>query len=595
LPEEAAPKERALPPGHPIVGGIARGRVIDVDGNAVAGVSLVLVPHGNGISLEVFRSAEESRKDPVATSGGDGTFEMKTRIGGGTLLAGSATMTTVFAADVSSPQAGVQEDLVVVVAPRGGLGGVVVTQEGSAVFKAEVFVRVDRSILSGLTGVADRSFEIPWRAITDEVGKFEIPAAPAIDGATIVTSATGYALDHKPVPEVPALDLRIVLQRLDKTFPQGEVVDARGHPVEGALVSCNLSSTRTDTDGRFTIDVGRQYFEGLGPYEKDEIVAVKEGLLPARFAKPEGGWPAFVTLTLGGEPLEIRGRVVDESGAGIPNAEVWTPDEHGFGVVVEDVGNTGIFRSMESLLRGGQGMEMGTTTDREGAFVLRGLLAGDYRVVCMENRTLLHAELPSVPAGSRDVRLVLAGRKSCVRVAGRVVSRLGKPVGGLTLHAGVRLSRWPYGNDPPFAIHGDSTTTDAEGRFAFETLSAEGLSLQLISPNLLVVDWKPPLGAKLGDLEIQVALRCHVQVDLGDRPDSAESFVVLDGAGAKVEALEYRGPMAMVHDPVPIELGRSPVVAITEDAKLLVLSKGGQEVARFPLSLAPGELKIVRP
>ena len=190
---------------------------------------------------------------------------------------------------------------------------------------------------------------------------------------------------------------------------------------------------------------------------------------------------------------------------------------------------------------------------------------------------------------------MLAGRKSCVRVAGRVVSRSGKPVGGLTLHAGVRLSRWPYGNDPPFAIHGDSTTTDAEGRFAFETLSPEGLSLQLISPNLLVVDWKPPLGAKLGDLEIQVALRCHVQVDLGDRPDSAESFVVLDGAGAKVEALEYRGPMAMVHDPVPIELGRSPVVAITEDAKLLVLSKGGQEVARFPLSLAPGELKIVRP
>jgi len=103
------------------------------------------------------------------------------------------------------------------------------------------------------------------------------------------------------------------------------------------------------------------------------------------------------------------------------------------------------------------------------------------------------------------------------------------------------------------------------------------------------------VGAKLDDLEIRVALRCHVQVDLGDRADLADAFVVLDAAGSKLQALEYKGPMAMPHDPVPIELGKSPVVAITEDARTLVLSKKGEEVTRFPLSIAPGELKVVHP
>lgn len=594
VPATVEPKAIALPPGHPIVGGIARGRVLDVEGNAVGGVPLVLVPHANGTPLDAFRSAEDTKREPVATSGADGTFEMKTRLGGGTLLASSAQMTTVFAADISSGQTHLQENLVVVVAPRGGLGGVVVTEEGAPVAQAQVDVRVERRILSSLAGVADQSFEIPWRATTDERGRFEIPAAPAIEGAHLIVSATGYANQYEPAPPRPSLDLRIVLHRLDKVFPRGEVVDAEGHPVEGAFVSCNLSSTRTDPEGRFTIDVGREYFEGLGPYSKDEIVAARRGFLPARFAKPRDGWPAFVTLRLEGEPLEIRGRVVDEAGAGVVGAEVWIIDEHSFGVVVEEVGNTGRLRSVEALLRGDDDTTR-ITTGKDGAFVLSGLLAERYRVACLDRRSLLHAETGPLLAGTRDVRLVLKGGEHCVRVAGRVVSRAGKPVEGVLLHPGVRLARWPYGESPQFATHGDSTATDADGRFAFEKLSPEGLSFQLLSPNLLVMEWKPPADAKLDDLKIEVALRCHVQVDLGDREEYAESFVVLDGAGSKIEALEYQGPMAMVHDPVPIELGRSPVVAITEDAKTLVLSKGGQEVARFPLSLAPGELKVVRP
>jgi RNA polymerase sigma-70 factor (ECF subfamily) len=595
LPEKIEPRTRELPAGHPPIVAIARGRVIDVEGNAVGGVPLVLVPHDNGIPLEVFRGAEESSREPVATSRADGAFELETPAGGGTLLVRSRELTTVFAADVKWSGFKVQENMVVVVAPRGGIGGVVVREDGAPIPGAQVEVRVERRVLSNLAGIADGSFEIPWHAQTDERGRFELPSAPVIDGAHVAASAAGYAVSYQPAPRVPALDLRIVLHALGKEVPRGEVVDAHGRPVEGALVSCNLTTAKTDADGRFTIDAGREYVDqpgGLFPHVPDELLAVKQGFLPARFAKPREGWPAFVTLRLEGEALEIRGRVFDATGAGVPNAQVWTVDEHPFGVVVEDVGNTGRFQSIEMLLRAGAET---VTTDKDGAFVLGGLVPGEYRVACLQRRSLLHAETGPVAAGKRDVRLVLEGAAKCVRVAGRVVSRAGRPVEGVTLHPGLRLVRWPYVQDPPFAMHGDSATTDADGRFAFEKLSPEGLSFQLISPNLLVMDWKPPADAKLDELEVIVALRCHLQVDLGSRIELAESFVVLDASGAKIEALEYQGPMAMVQDPVPIENGRSPVVAVTEDAKTLVLSKGGAEVARFPLDLAPGQLKIVRP
>ncbi len=594
MQDEVEPKPRDLPAAHPAVRSIARGRVLDVAGNAVGNLPLVLVPRESGTPLEVFRDAEESGRDPITTSRSDGSFEFENPAGGGTLLVRSRELTTVFAADVKWEGFKIQENLVVVVAPRGGIGGVVVREDDAPVPSVEVVVSVERRVLSSLAGIADGSFEIPWHTQTDERGRFELSSVPLIDGAHVRANAPGCAVSYQPVPRIPSFDLRIVLHPLGQEMPQGEVVDAHGLPIEGALVSCNLDTTRTGADGRFTVGTGRDFAEsnGIFPHLADEIVAVKPGFLPARFAKPVQGWPAFVTLRLEGESLEIRGRVVDEAGTGVANAQVWTVDEHPFGVVLEEVGNTGRFQSVEMLLRGGA---ESTTTDKDGAFVIGGLVPGEYRVACMERRSLLHVETAPIAAGKRDVRLVLEGAANCVRVAGRVVSRAGRPVEGVTLHPGLRLERWPYVKDVPFAMHGDSATTDAEGKFAFEKLSPEGLSFQLISPNLLVMEWKPPADAKLDDLKVVVALRCHVQVDLGTRPEFADSFVVLDETGEKVQALEYQGPMAMVDDPVPIELGRSPVVAVTEDARTVVLSKDQNEIQRLPVRLVPGELTVVRP
>jgi RNA polymerase sigma-70 factor (ECF subfamily) len=578
------------PPIEPSRPTIARGRVIDVEGRPVAAVPLILRDHSVGEALSAFRAAELSSAEPVATSRADGTFELNSPGRGGTLLARSSQFTTAFGADMWQAQN--YDNLVVVVAPRGALAGVVVESDGRPIPNATLEMRVDRSILGGLAGIADQSFEIPWRATSDDLGKFELADAPMMTGAVLHASASGWSPAAQPAPERPTFDLRIVLGRSEKTIPRGEVVDALGRPVPGALVACNHLTTRTDAQGRFAIEIDSVKFLVPMAGTEDEIVALKEGFLPARFAKPPEGWPASVTLRLDGEPLAIRGQVVDESGAGMEDVQVWAIDEHGFGIVMEEVNQTGRQQSIESLLRGGA---ESVPTGRDGAFVLGGLEAGDYRLACMQRSTLLAAHAEHVPAGSSSAKLVLQGSAKCTRIAGRVVSRGGKPVEGVMLYAGKKLARWPFGDDPPFPMFGGSATTDAKGRFSFARLSPEGLTFQLLSPSLLVTHWSPPDGARLAELEIVVALRCHLQVELGDRKELAETFTVVGKDGEKIETLEYQGPMVQVHENVPIDDGTSPVVAVTEDAKTVVLAKGGKEVARLPITLVPGELKVLRP
>ena len=68
------------------------------------------------------------------------------------------------------------------------------------------------------------------------------------------------------------------------------------------------------------------------------VRAVKRGHLPGELAAPEPSadgevpWPDFVTLELGGPPLTIRGRVVDEHGEPLEGVaiQVLEPTVFGF-------------------------------------------------------------------------------------------------------------------------------------------------------------------------------------------------------------------------------------------------------------------------
>lgn len=102
---------------------------------------------------------------------------------------------------------------------------------------------------------------------------------------------------------------------------------------------------------------------------------------------------------------------------------------------------------------------------------------------------------------------------------------------------------------------------------------------------------------------ITVARRAYVQVDLGDRPEFADSARLVDGYGETIP-LEIKrtklgdGIATSTHGTalaLPIVAGRSDVGSTAECDCTCVLSKGGVEVARIPVRLGGTGVTIVRP
>ena len=183
-----------------------------------------------------------------------------------------------------------------------------------------------------------------------------------------------------------------------------------------------------------------------------------------------------------------------------------------------------------------------------------------------------------------------------IRAENQVVSGARSPVAGVLVFARRVLDPGDQSTYPPPSAESESRLTDAEGRFAFEALCSDDLYFQVSGSNLEIVwKWDPPVGAKLDELEIVVALRCHVQVDLGKDPNLADEFQVQDEKGEELDLVRWEGPLASIAQSRKITDGRSDILAVSEAGRTLVLKKEGKEVQRIPVRLAPGELTVVRP
>jgi RNA polymerase sigma-70 factor (ECF subfamily) len=578
----------ASPPVQPSVDAIATGRVVDVEGRAIAGVALALVG-----SVEVPGSSVEHR----TTSRADGSFEVPVPKGMGYLVSVDPAFATVLGADVWSRIA--QRGIVVVVAPAIEVSGDVVDPDGRAIEGAEVAVKTGRAFAAA-TGLAlDASLEIPRRMKTDADGRFELDAVPSMNGARLDVQKAGFEPAAQPAPDRPAHDIRVVLARAQGLVLRGLVEDPSGKAVASALVACGGVSVRSDDQGRFELEPGeaeKHPSAGGGWQSKPQnvITAIKPGFLPGRFEKPAGGWPSSIEIRLGAPPLSISGRVADSSRAPVPGATVWIVDEQEFGTIIDPVGATAWSRSVESLLRD-EAVGSAIHADDEGRFEIAGLTPRTYRLTAFDGKTLRAASSEPIQAGSRDALLVLPSAETCKLVAGRVVSKSGKPVPGELVFPGRPIQRWPFMGATPPPVFGGGETTDAEGRFRFEALSTDDLCFQVSGRDIDVLfRWEPPAGARLDALEIPVELRCHLQVDLGSRGAEADSFRVLDVDGRELTLVSWRGPRGDFNTVFRLTDGRSEVVSAPETARTVVLQKGGAEVARLAVEMVPGETVVVR-
>jgi protocatechuate 3,4-dioxygenase beta subunit len=348
---------------------------------------------------------------------------------------------------------------------------------------------------------------------------------------------------------------------------------------------------RDRSEGQFVLEpgTGDRVTSQKDVWPSAEVVlAVKAGFRPTRFERPAAGWPDFITLRLEGEPLAIRGRVVDPAGNGLPGISILAHGEEILGGVAETPGSRADERTIESLLRG-RNLDDLVKTDEHGRFVFGGLLDRRYDLAFFEKETLRIASLPAVAAGRDDLVVVLPGVESLVPVRGRAESADGKPMAGVRITA-VRS----VGED--WSIWGPSATSDSEGRFELEGVSPEGLWFQAVEVSIdPIFRWVPPPGMALDDLKLTVTRRCHVQIDLRDRGALADSFQVLDEAGEPLMLARWSGSLGLVGDSQPILGGRSEVVAVAETGRTVVLRIHDREVLRLPVRLVPGEIVTVNP
>lgn len=564
-PEEVPDAETPSP--------LLRGRVIDVYGAGVAGVSLAVGDRGSGsgISSDLSSSA-------------DGTFEFSSTAGAGTIVSTDPRWATVRAGStrVQGPKLST-----VVVAPRIELGGRVVDSEGQPLPESRVQVHLPSHLAVDLGILIDGSVNMRWQASSDQEGRFVLRDVPAVAGAELAATLGGYQPRFVEQPASSTVLLELVLDRPAEgaAVIVGTVVDPFDAPVAGARVSAGGAVSRTDERGEFMIDLSNG--ETL-----DRIVAIAKGMQPAvrvpeRDADGKPKWPERVTLRLGQAPLSITGKVMDRERRPVEGAKVWITDPLVVGM--ED----GAVLAETFLARKDRPFWAFVRTDRSGAFRLDGLLDRAYVVKALDPSTLMAVTRDGVQAGKDGVELQLASA-TYRELRGRVVGRDGSGISGVSVRLtrpalAVRIPGHPNASQFQWT-QSTPIATNPAGEFSIKDVPTEGVQVQAYGDAIQTawVTVEPGIDPKA--FVVQVDRTMRLKVELAPPMDRADAFKVLKATGRHM-ILGARGTKRVEW---PLLDGRSEVLSLGEGARTAVFLKDGVEVGRVRVQLQPGQVNTIR-
>jgi hypothetical protein len=559
-------------------------------------------------SLPKEPGSAESSGQPASAA--DGSFALPGPLAPCRILAADAELATVLAG-VHGDRAD-EGEIVVVVAPALAGEGQVLDQDGNLLEGVDVRIELPLDFRARFSVPLDWSAEEPCRTRSDEHGHFALSGVPRIPDARLVAERGGYQPWTRQLSDIQSMPITITLLRPGAKMRMlaGRVVDARRLPVADAYVAFGAQTMRSGADGSFgfPLDDADDPNARIVFVPKDLRAAVK-GHLPARYEPPlEGGkpqWPEFVELQLGDATLSIDGQVLDHEGQARAGLRVWIADSTTFGIVGEGP------VQLESLLAGtALTFWPFLETDEDGEFQIDGLLDRNYTLAAMDPDTLLRTEVVDVPAGSRNVVLRMPRDALFPRVAGVVRGHDGRGVEGATVGPMCDAFRAQWQGSILGTSHSavDGVRTDEQGRFELKDVPKSLVYLRIDGEGILPLEYGRfvegdpryvhtevralPLD-EIESLEILVDRRAHLQVELNE-PASADQFALVDERGIELELSAFSGHGRREGLRLPIYEGRSDVVAGTDRARLIVLFKGGAEIARFPVALVPGETKTVR-
>ncbi len=557
-----------------------RGRVVDLAGTPVANVDV-----GRGRPLGRWAETGElmpSRVLDTVRADAQGEFEIEAVVPF-TLGVVDERYATVFERVVRNAD---DTDVLVIVAEKMPLGGVVVDEQGVPIAGARVVVQANVS-RPGLDVTASR-LVVP-EARTDAGGAFSLAATVALEGATMVFRAPGFADLTRAIPKGGDPAMAIVMEQSD-TSPytiRGRVEMLDGRPAVDAHVSTGVMAVPTDAEGRFLIDFEPWLDARVDESAPTELTAIVAGYLPVTRVLPsvdevrESGWPEDIVLRVDGEPLTMRGIVVDGDGEPVAGVLVEPTETTMFGWVPAARGPGGTYQTQEQAAGGGV-----ARTGRDGRFELGGLLDRDYVVGALQRPSLLFQESEPVHASAQDVRIVLDAA-ALGTVAGRIVDAQGR---GLE-RVRVSVSRKRVGE----LVIGSFAMTDADGRFALTRVTTTPAFLR-IEGDAIVPELFRELGpdADHADLELVVGLRRRLQFEWSSDAEEGERVVVVDASGERLDMMRLSGNSIGVSRSAPYREGVSRVFVVSDQSAAAVVYRGEREIRRVRLSLRDDGVTVVR-
>lgn len=435
----AARAEITIPRGQDV-----RGRVVDVDERPVAGAS---------VWMSVAPNSDDG--EPVATSGADGTFAIRSA---GEWYSVTATAPGLGCARPSFVEvAHADRELVVVLRPAPGvLLGTVVDGKGQPVADARVLVGVTmansasgqhRRILGRIIG----QDVWPSRFLrTDGEGRFRCEGLPPLPWPVWVGSS-GFAPVRQLVEVLAIGETHTTIRLGCGATMSGRITDPGGQPVVGA----DISLWPLLPPSHAQIGLGMDVFNGpplwanrraatdaAGRYELCSVMAAKmrvsawcgNGSTHAEITFAEGQvetWDAVITA-----PSVLHGLVVDSVGKPLGNWNV----------------------SIE-----GDKTSDGTVTDAQGAFRMGAVPEGTLRLRAQPYRPFVGVTIPvgEFRASDSPVRLVVPREQVPTgSLRGRLLAPDGSPCAKCTVrarHRGLQVETW--------------RSTDDEGRFELAGLT----------------------------------------------------------------------------------------------------------------------------
>ena len=332
------PKPGAVPPLRITLrrGRTVSGTVKDGEGKPAAGVEVELA---RSRAVSISETAPPDRGLHQTVTGSDGRFTLPDLPAGRFDLAALGPGFRSPLAQALPVVPGTEPlDLGTFTLERKALEGRVRDPEGRPVAGAEVWVRSKDWAREWWD--VDFESERP-AAVTGADGRFEIPDLPSRGWEGLLVCRKGFTEAFAAFPAGEPVEA-VLVPRIPIS---GKVLDLRGEPVAGAMVSAWLSGggvgdviypngpclpdpPRTDAEGRFSLDLEEPGWYDVSAEAEGYLLAVREVVrvpsgeevvltLEAGAPDEEGGPPPRV-------PREIRGRVLGPDGEPVEGALVST-------------------------------------------------------------------------------------------------------------------------------------------------------------------------------------------------------------------------------------------------------------------------------